>query len=167
MYLQTELHVIIEVSQKIWRSEREENGQNLVPLDYKVALARARDSRRRREARDMRGSSKLIRDSLASLVNRALPLVEPVRPPSLSCSASLGTTTNRLVGLAVSDLLSTFSCRRFAAAAAAASRSPYEILDVSPGASQDDIKKAYRREALKWHPDRHATNKKEAETRYV
>lgn len=33
-------------------------------------------------------------------------------------------------------------------------RSAYKILDVSPDASDEEIKKAYRRMALKYHPDR-------------
>ena len=31
---------------------------------------------------------------------------------------------------------------------------PYDILGVSKNATQDEIRKAYRREAMKWHPDR-------------
>jgi|AntRauMFilla1563_2_1112583.scaffolds.fasta_scaffold186672_1 DnaJ-class molecular chaperone len=31
----------------------------------------------------------------------------------------------------------------------------YTVLGLSPGASTVEVKAAYRREALKWHPDRH------------
>ena len=32
---------------------------------------------------------------------------------------------------------------------------PYKVLGISPGASQDEIKKAYRQMAKKYHPDLH------------
>ena len=31
----------------------------------------------------------------------------------------------------------------------------YEILGVGPDATEQQIKEAYRREAMKWHPDSH------------
>ena len=46
-------------------------------------------------------------------------------------------------------------------------RDDYQVLGVSPGASKDEVKKAYRREALKWHPDRHdGPGKQEAEAKF-
>jgi len=42
----------------------------------------------------------------------------------------------------------------------------YDILGVSKGASQDEIKKAYRKQALEWHPDRHKDDKEAAEKRF-
>lgn len=42
----------------------------------------------------------------------------------------------------------------------------YDILGVKKGASDADIKAAYRKAALKWHPDRNADNKKEAEAKF-
>lgn len=44
---------------------------------------------------------------------------------------------------------------------------PYQILEIPPGASADDIKSAYHRLAKQWHPDRFTgTEKAQAEIRF-
>ncbi len=43
----------------------------------------------------------------------------------------------------------------------------YSILGVTKSSTADDIKKAYRKEALKWHPDRHqGSDKEQAEKKF-
>ena len=42
----------------------------------------------------------------------------------------------------------------------------YDILGVNKNASADEIKKAYRKQALEWHPDRHKDDKEAAEKRF-
>jgi DnaJ-class molecular chaperone len=42
----------------------------------------------------------------------------------------------------------------------------YDILGVTKGASADEIKKAYRKQALAWHPDKHKDDKDGAEKKF-
>ncbi|KAK6160062.1 hypothetical protein DH2020_003443 [Rehmannia glutinosa] len=42
----------------------------------------------------------------------------------------------------------------------------YNILKVSKNASEEDVKKSYKRLAMKWHPDKNVVNTKEAEAKF-
>ena len=42
----------------------------------------------------------------------------------------------------------------------------YDLLELTPSATTADVKKAYRKLAMKWHPDRNVNNKEEAETKF-
>jgi DnaJ homolog subfamily B member 4 len=42
----------------------------------------------------------------------------------------------------------------------------YDILELKPDASENDIKKQYKKLAFKWHPDKNPDNKEEAERKF-
>ncbi|KAF5182190.1 Chaperone protein dnaj [Thalictrum thalictroides] len=42
----------------------------------------------------------------------------------------------------------------------------YNILKVNRNANEEDLKKAYKRLAMRWHPDKNQTNKREAEAKF-
>ena len=45
---------------------------------------------------------------------------------------------------------------------AAAKKSNYEVLEISPDANFEEIRQAYKRLCLKWHPDKNPENTDEA-----
>ncbi|OEL36037.1 DnaJ-like protein subfamily B member 4 [Dichanthelium oligosanthes] len=46
------------------------------------------------------------------------------------------------------------------------SRDYYEILNVDSGATDDDLRRAYRRLAMRWHPDKNPAGKVDAEAKF-
>lgn len=43
----------------------------------------------------------------------------------------------------------------------------YHVLYVSPRASDDDVKKAWRAQAARWHPDRHPHSRAQAQRMFI
>ena len=46
------------------------------------------------------------------------------------------------------------------------SKNYYDILNISKDASEEEIKRSYKKLAVKWHPDKNPNNKEEAEKKF-
>lgn len=70
------------------------------------------------------------------------------------------------LGAAAAALLLLWACSAAPRGAAAEQVDYYKILDVAKDADAKAIKSAYRKMALKWHPDKNPDNRQEAEKRF-
>ena len=43
----------------------------------------------------------------------------------------------------------------------------YDLLNISPQANPQEVKKAYRALSMQWHPDKNAGNEEEAQRKFV
>eukprot|EP00918_Siedleckia_nematoides_P080916 GHVU01177511.1.p1 GENE.GHVU01177511.1~~GHVU01177511.1.p1 ORF type:complete len:549 (-),score=61.93 GHVU01177511.1:326-1972(-) len=121
-----------------------------------------------------------VRDVLSSSLSYSSPFHSPhgVRFTLLSAPLSAFTVGAALTakgGAALgssTDRLRCCSRRRFASSASSrggadAARDFYSVLGgIQRSASQAEVKKAYRQQALAWHPDRHQKDRKLAEARF-
>jgi len=46
-------------------------------------------------------------------------------------------------------------------------KDPYTVLDISRSSAEDDIRAAYKKMALEWHPDRHLSGKEKAAQKFI